>query len=84
MWVLSNQDELWQGGTARKMLQEEKAICQDTSSHPSIGTLEKVSEWHRVTSNQCQWQRTDSQQWPEIKQLAIQKTYTNWYNWNWN
>ncbi len=49
MWVLSNQDKLWLGGTTRKMLQEEKAICQDTSSHPSIGTLEKVSVWRCVT-----------------------------------
>ncbi len=59
MWVLSNQDELWQGGTTRKMLQEEKAICHDTSSHPSSGIsshasiriLGKVSEWRHVTSD---------------------------------
>ncbi len=93
MWVLSKPNELWQGGTARKILQEEKTICPDTSSHPrsttsshaSIRTLGKVSNdavshW----TNQWQWHRTESQQWLEIKHLAIRKTYTNWYNWNWN
>ncbi len=85
MWVLSNQDKLLQGGTARKMMQEEKAIYQDTSFHPSTGTLEKCqSDAVSHRTNQYQWHRTESQQWPEITKLAIQKSYTNWYNWNWN
>ncbi len=74
-----------------KEVPQEKC-CKRKKPSAKIHLLIQVSElWKNCQSdavshrtNQCQWQRTDSQQWLEIKNLAIRKTYTNWYNWNWN
>ncbi len=63
------------------VMEEKKTICQDTSSHPSSGTLGKVSEWRSVTLDL--WvpatQNGDSMM-TRNKNLAIHKTYTNYYN----
>ena len=74
-----------------KEVPQEKC-CKRKKPSAKIHLLIQVSKlWKKCQSdalshrtNQCQWHRTESQQWPEIINLAIQKTYTNWYNCNWN